>query len=140
MKWNECNSIEDLQKIGSYKEVKFLIKKELPPYVCISARSWSDILKFILYLQGTLNNFQNHNAGFNGFISEQEKYLFCLTRLDGANRQDLLGITRTHYSDPVIAEKWYKKIAQKIHPDKSSDSRAELAFKNLTRMYAEMSK
>jgi hypothetical protein len=69
-----------------------------------------------------------------------DKYLFCLLNLDGKNRQKNLGVTIFHYKDKAIAKNWYKKIVQKIHPDKCSDNRAVSAMKVLDEMLKEMVK
>lgn len=140
MKWQECNRLEDLKKLGSFKEVKILIKKDLPKSISISAKSWCDLYASLSILRELFSFQKPENRAVDGFVSEEEKYLFCLTKLDGANRQDLLGVSRLHYSTPEIADKWYKKIAQRIHPDKTDDNRAKQAFQNLKRMYSEMAK
>lgn len=137
MKWQECNNLREL---GSFREVKIFIKNDLPRNISIKAKSWNELHASISRLQElfTCRNFDVKT--FDGFMSEKEKYLFCLTKLDGGNRQDLLGVTRLHYTNPEISKNWYKKIAQKIHPDKTDDIRANQAFQNLKRMYSEMAK
>lgn len=141
MKWYECKNIDELKEIGTFNEIKKLIRTDLPPGVCINLKSWEFTYQSISSLRSIFGSSPNfYSTAIDGFISEEEKYLFCLTRLDGANRQDLLGVKREHYRDRNISSKWYKKIAQKIHPDKTHDSRAKLAFQALERMYSEMSK
>lgn len=140
MEWRECNCVADLKKLGKFYDVKKKIQTDLPKNVRITAQSWDALYTGIYSIRVLFGGQSYCHAAADGFVSEKEKYLFCLTKLDGANRQDLLDVSRVHYSDHQVASKWYKKIAQKIHPDKANDPRAELAFKNLDRMYSEMAK
>ncbi|MDR2494854.1 MAG: DnaJ domain-containing protein, partial [Spirochaetaceae bacterium] len=67
--------------------------------------------------------------------SKEKEYLFYLNNLEGAQRNRLLGITDIHYEDKVEAKRWYRNIAQYIHPDKSKDSNANKAFNILHGIY-----
>jgi DnaJ-class molecular chaperone len=66
------------------------------------------------------------------FVSETAEYVFYLTKLDGKQRNDALGITDEVYEDKVQARIWYEKIAEKVHPDKGG---SEHAFKVLNEIY-----
>lgn len=52
----------------------------------------------------------------NFFKSKQAEYLFYLTKLEGKQRNNLLGLTDEHYENKEVAKKWYKEIANYVHP------------------------
>lgn len=150
MNWHECNSVEELKGIGKLSELRLAIKRELKGDVKISFRSWEGLLEIIKNLRNVFQNKSSDspsvneqeiiciNGGYDGFISEAAKYIFCLTKLDGKNRQLNLGVTSLHYSDKDVAKKWRQKIIQKIHPDHCSHPSARKAYDVLNMMYKEM--
>lgn len=141
MKWYECNEISELKAIGSFREVKKLIFNDLNGKIKISAKSWNDLLEKIVILKELFSSSKREDkVWFDGFESESQKYLFCLTKIDGKNRQKNLGVSGLHYRNKELAKKWKRKIAQKIHPDKCSDSRAKEAMEVLENMFMEMVK
>jgi hypothetical protein len=142
MKWAECKNIEELKKLGSFKSVKEMIKKDLKGELNLTGRSWSALLIKITLLSDIFRDNQKNEIWHDGFISEVDKYLFCLLNLDGKNRQNNLGVSILHYKNKEIAKKWYKKIVQKIHPDRCTDNkdRAYAAMKVLDEMFKEMAK
>lgn len=141
MKWYECNEIPELKAIGNFREVKSLISDDLNGKIKITAKSWSDLLEKIVILKELFSSSKSENKVWcDGFESESQKYLFCLTKMDGKNRQKNLGVGGLHYRNKELAKKWRKKIAQKIHPDKCSDSRAREAMEVLEDMFMEMVK
>ena len=140
MKWSECKSIEELKKLGSFKSVKEMIKRDLKGELNLTGRSWSELLIKITLLSDIFRDNQKNEIWYDGFISEVDKYIFCLLNLDGRNRQNNLGVSVLHYKNKEIAKSWYKKIVQKIHPDKCSDNRAVTAMKVLDEMFKEMAK
>tara|TARA_R110000868_G_C10967082_1_gene769237 strand:- start:7078 stop:7509 length:432 start_codon:yes stop_codon:yes gene_type:complete len=143
MNWYECNNLEDLKDVGSFIEVKGVISKDLKGKIKITAKSWEDLFDKISLLRELFTNNDsktNEQLWFDGFESETHKYLFCLTQIDGKNRQKNLGVSGLHYRNKDLAKKWRRKIAQKIHPDKCPDSRAKEAMEVLENMYLEMMK
>ena len=138
MNWYECKQVKELKQLGSFQYVKAQSQKDLTDKINFTAKSWEELSSKINILSGL---FQKSNTGeiwHDGFVSEADKYLFCLLNLDGKNRQKNLGVNGLHYRNKDIAKKWRKKIAQKIHPDKCSDTRASSAMMVLEDMYAEM--
>lgn len=148
MKWHECSSEAELKKLGSFSDVKACIRKDLKEKVLISARSWRDLYERIHLLRSFFSYSDKNEdfevlkseTNFEDFKSEANKYLFCLTRLDGNNRQKNLGVSGLHYRNKETAKNWKRKISQKIHPDKCHDPRASEAIKILDDMYSEMTR
>jgi len=138
MKWYECNSIDQLKELGSFKEVKKIINTDFEGKFVLKSRGWSNLLEKISFLSNIFGRTSNNEIWHDGFVSETEKYLFCLLKLDGQNRQHILGVSGLHYKNKEIAKLWRRKIIQKIHTDKCSDSRAPAAVQALEEMYQEM--
>ena len=59
---------------------------------------------------------------------------------EGERREKLLGIDDEIYSDKKVAKKWYKRIAQIVHPDfDARDSeQAKEAFQKLQDIYQDL--
>ena len=55
-----------------------------------------------------------------------------MTKLEGKQRNNLLGLTDEHYENKEVAKKWYKEIANYVHPDKAGN---EIAFQELKKIY-----
>jgi len=76
---------------------------------------------------------ENENEYVNDFFKSKEKeFLFYLTKLDGKQRNILLGITEEHYNDKNLAKQWYRDIAKLVHPDKDGTNKA---FSVLNELY-----
>ncbi|ENG6164708.1 DnaJ domain-containing protein [Vibrio vulnificus] len=73
------------------------------------------------------------------FKSEKDKLFFLLNEVDGKRRNQLLGITTDMYSDEKLSKQWFKRISNKVHPDKNpNDPRSTEAFDNLKKLYSMM--
>lgn len=73
------------------------------------------------------------------FKTEKDKLFFLLNEVDGKRRNQLLGITSDMYSDERLSKQWFKRMSNKVHPDKNPhDPRATLAFDNLKKLYSLM--
>lgn len=44
------------------------------------------------------------------FKSERDKYIFCLTQLDGTNRNKMIGLTDDLYDSLESVNNWYEEI------------------------------
>lgn len=69
------------------------------------------------------------------FKSEENKYLFCLTDVDGEKRNKVIGLTDDLYDNKEAAKKWYRKIVKIIRPDIKDDERTKNAFNELHKLY-----
>ena len=140
MKWYECKNESELKNIDSFKDVKRTITQDLQGKVDIKASGWADLYDKISVIQKLFVKSEDASIWFDGFVSETEKYLFCLTKLDGKNRQSNLGVNGLHYKNKKLADKWRNKIAHKIHTDICKDPRAKEAMQVLDGMHKEMIK
>jgi len=138
MKWYECDNINQLKELGSFRDVKNIINKDFEGKFVLKSRGWANLLEKINFLSNLFSKTSINEVWHDGFVSETEKYLFCLLKLDGKNRQRILGVNGLHYKNAEVAKSWRKKILQKIHTDKCSDSRATAAMQALEEMYQEM--
>jgi hypothetical protein len=112
--------LEDFKKdYNNFKEAVLDIKKILG-IEKNSFRSWKGIYK--LYMK--------HNNPF--FKSKKDEYIFYLTKLEGKQRNKLLGLNHKHYEDKKVAKSWYHSIANHIHPDKGGNNEA---FNTLHKIY-----
>ncbi|NVN47534.1 hypothetical protein HW542_12055 [Asaia spathodeae] len=66
------------------------------------------------------------------FVSDEKKFVFYLTKLEGKQRNLFLGITDDMYKNKEKAKKWYWKISKIIRPDLSKNSDA---FNELKKLY-----
>jgi hypothetical protein len=128
MKIRYADSIEDLKTIGTIDEIVAKINHLVAP-LKFEAKSYEEVLQAVYVLKEKWIDFID-----GPFVSDEGKFLFLLTQMDGEKRNDLLGITDQHYEDKELARRWFKSIAGKIHPDKSSDKEG-LAFKALQDLY-----
>jgi hypothetical protein len=71
-----------------------------------------------------------------GFISISSAYVFYLTKLEGKQRNKLLGVTDDLYEDIKKAKKWFRNISQYVHPDICTDDDPNgMAFIELKKLY-----
>jgi len=126
MQLKNVMSVDDLRELGSVGEIKEELEKEISP-LKIDANSYEDIFEIILELR------RNWVPFIRGpFISKQLEYAYYLTKLEGKQRTLALGIDDRHYKDKDVARRWYKKIANIVHPDKGGEN---LAFTELRKLY-----
>ncbi len=119
-------SIDELEKIGSEEDIKNFLERIVIP-LKINVSSYQEIYETLKILQ------QKHVDFIDGFFkSKQDEYLFYLTKLEGKQRNQLLGLTDEHYENKKLAKKWYKEISTYVHPDKNGD---ENAFSTLSNIY-----
>lgn len=118
-------SIDELEKLGSEEDIKKILQKIVIP-LKINACSYQEIYETLKMLQ------QKHIDFIDGFFkSKQDEYLFYLTKLEGKQRNKLLGLTDEHYENKKLAKKWYKGISNYVHPDKNGDENAFHTLKNI---------
>lgn len=93
------------------------------------------LVSIILYIKLVrLSRYHDKNSDFDGeyFKSRQAELLFYLKKLQGKQRNELLGITDEHYENKKLAQKWYREISKFVHPDKQGCTEA---FNVLTAIY-----
>ena len=50
----------------------------------------------------------------NGFVDRAAELKFILTKMDGRQRCDMLGVTLAHYEDSALAKRWYDNLVRDI--------------------------
>lgn len=152
MNWIDVNSLEELKKLGSFKELKKKIQEEVGPLVNMKSRGWAELYNKIVCYKEVLeyakkllpepeviiNEVINVPNGY--FTSVSNEYIFYLLELDGDVRARKLGITKTHYSNRTRAKNWMTKIAKSIHPDHCNHPKADKAMAKLNTLYKNMVK
>lgn len=77
---------------------------------------------------------QTESSSNYPFVSEQAKYIFILTKMDGKQRSDALGVGDDHWEDETVATEWYQRISNIIQ----GGPNAEAAKHTLTQIYKYM--
>lgn len=122
-------SLEELEKIATEQELASMIDDLIPNMILVN-QTYGELWKTVKFLQ---NNF--HTFRKPPFISEQEKYIYILTRLEGKSRTKELGISDDMYKDKNKAKKWRQNIVKYVHPDKGGNDEA---FQELEKLYQTM--
>lgn len=151
MEWFNVESVDELKKLGKFREIGAKIKKDCNGIVNIKLGSWKNLYnsilslrQLVLDLQGykvivkdniEVNRGQATNVYFNSLASE---YIFYLLELDGKDRLDKLNINRKYYSNKKLAKGWRDKIAWEIHPDRCNIDGADRALAKLNQLYEGM--
>lgn len=142
MKWFYCDSVEELKKLGSFKEVRKQVKKGVGDNIKIKANSWDNLFKSISSFKELFKEieFPNRKDDYQDlyFKSQISKTIFYLLELDGEDRLEKLGINRLHYIEKEKADEWRKKLIKKVHPDICNHPKAQEAFIKVNYLYKEM--
>lgn len=121
--------IEDIKAIGSVEDVINIIEEVIKP-IKIKATTYEELFEYIVVLQSRWVDLLEDEF----FKSEESKYLFCLTEVDGAKRNKVIGLTDELYEDQEQAKKWYRKVVKIIRPDIKTDERTKKAFNELQKL------
>lgn len=153
MEWFNVNSIDELKKLGKFREIGSKVKTDCNGIVNIKLGSWKNLYNSILnlhnlmdQLQGDtkINSLTDNTEVISGqvsdtyFTSTAAEYIFYLLELDGKDRLNKLNVTKRLYSNKKLAKSWRDKIAWEIHPDKCKISGANKAFAKLNQLYEGM--
>lgn len=126
MKFDDIDSVEDLKAVGSVSELVFEVQDMVHPLI-VKAESYDELFEIICCLQ---KNWLPMAKG--PFISKQSEFVYYLTNLEGAQRNNAIGLTDDLYDDTELAKKWYRSLSQLVHPDKGGDP---VAFDVLRKLY-----
>lgn len=158
MEWINVSSIEELKKLGKFREVSNGIKEDVAGTgIKVTGRGWNDLWKSIQNFKDLLSKFcleskvevQESDARYQGglktngedivyFSSQAAEYIFYLVELDGEVRMEKLGITSSCFSNKRSAKNWREKISKVIHPDICHHLYASDAMSKLNELYAHM--
>ena len=135
MKWHECSNIKDLQEVGNFEQVKRLVAVELGTGISITTQDWGELLVLIEKIQ-ELSQKEIRNIEY--FKTDLDKLIFCLTEIDGKNRQKQLGIGTLHYKNKEVAKNWQRSTRSKLHTDRNKHPKAKEAWDIMESIYKEM--
>lgn len=142
MDWLNVKSVEELKKLGSFKDVCYAVKQECKGMINIKGKSWSDMYKSIEGFKELIEKMnikedkkQNESLYFNSLEAE---YIFYLVELKEKERLSKLKATKKCYTNKKYARTWRNKIANIINPDKCSHVKAVKALAQLNKLYDEM--
>lgn len=125
----DIKSVEDLKKVfKTFKEAKENVAQILNIEKA-TARSWQN-----LYEKYLLPKTQEDMY----FKDEVSKNIFYLVELNGKLQMDFLGVSYEFYTDERKANKWYKQMVKKIHPDICRHPKATEAMQSLENLYKGM--
>lgn len=125
--FESINTIEDIKNYGSEKEWIDLLNGIVAP-MKVNIRSFQDVLSIVELLKSKWAPMMQ-----GCFVSKKAEYIFYLTKLEGKQRNKLLGISDEMYENKELAKSWYKNIAKSVHPDSNNgdESKAFLVLKEL---------
>lgn len=118
MKISEINSLDDIKEYGKSSDLVQDLQKLVSP-LKVEVGSDEELLAVIMVLKSKWVDLVR-----GPFVSEQQKYIYYLTKLEGKQRNKALGITDKHYEDKKIANRWKKSLAQKVAVDKGGSDEA----------------
>lgn len=153
MEWMSVSSVEELKKLGKFREVSNSIKNDVKDTgIKISGRGWNDLWKSIEQFKDSISKFcpkqqpkakkieivKQTNEETIYFNSQASEYIFYLIELDGEIRMKKLGITNAHFKNKRLAKKWREDISKAIHPDVCQHPYATQAMSKLNDLYSQM--
>lgn len=128
-------SIDQLKRLGSFREVKQTFQDRLGPGVRVRARSWQGLLEAI---RGTVAGCTPRPERHAFFASEAARAIFALLHLHGDPQFDMLDITVRHFGDRRLARRWRDHVARLVHPDRCDHPAAARAMAEVSDIYEAM--
>ena len=126
MEIEKIHSIDDLKDRGSISDLVEKICCLIRP-LKVEAKTYEELFEIVSLLQ------KNWLPLVKGpFISRQAEVVFYLTKLEGKQRNNAIGMSDDIYEDPEKAKEWYRDMRGLVHPDKGGDANA---FAILTKLY-----
>ncbi len=118
MKISEINSLDDIHEYEKTSNLKLDLQELVSP-LKVEKDTPEDLFELLKNLKSKWADLMS-----GPFISEQQEYIYYLTKLEGKQRNKALGITDEHYEDKKLANKWKKSLAQKVASDKGGCDQA----------------
>ncbi|AMM81533.1 hypothetical protein KNO35_02565 [Pasteurella multocida] len=125
----DIQSLEELKNISTVQEISSIINSLIPNMMLVN-NTYEDLWKTIECLKNNFSTFRN-----SYFISEQAKYIYILTRLEGKSKTKELNISDSMYRNKNMAKEWRNNIVKYVHPDKGG---SDEAFQELEKLYRTM--
>jgi len=126
MNIEKINTVEDLKSLGSIEDLKKYLNRVVTP-LKVEASSYNELFDIVHTLKEKWGDFMP-----GPFVSEQAEYIYYLTKLEGKQRNDALGITDDHYTDKEVAKKWFRKLSKLVHADKGGN---DIAWRVLNELH-----
>ncbi|WP_143707383.1 hypothetical protein [Uliginosibacterium sp. TH139] len=121
----KVKSVDELRELGDLSTLVDILEKDIDP-LRVNVSSYDDLFSVVLKLR---RNWLPYIKG--PFVSKRHEYIYYLTRLEGKQRNIALGITDRLYEDKSAAKRWFRKIANQVHPDKGGDETAFIVAKKI---------
>lgn len=132
MNWKEIDSLKKLDKVDK-NNLKEEIFRDLLSIFDEKVKNNEELIQFIKTL--SLASSEKKNLFF---ISEEAKYIYILTQLQGEARKSALKITKKMVIDKNAAKKWRDEINLIIHTDRSIHPLAKEAIQQLDEIYKDL--
>jgi hypothetical protein len=137
----KVKSLEELKKIGKFRDVVTQFKEGMDNDKKVNTRSWQSLYDAICDYQKSLKRKKGKaqkQETSSYFLSKEAEIIFYLIELHGEERVKKLGLTKTHFSNKRKASKWRNDIEKIIHPDKCNHPMVAEAISELNSIYKEM--
>lgn len=112
MKLFDAETPDELKAMGSIEYVAQRLNEIVSP-LSVQADSYERLFESYLAIKENWAGVRK-----SPFSSLRAQLIFALNHLDDDLRLELLGLTHVHFKDPVAQKRWYRSVAQLIHPDK----------------------
>lgn len=143
MNWVNVESLEELKKLGKFRDVSNKVKNDVGTIGKINRKGWQTLYDSIIIFRESVNKFtkeleENSVNPDEYFVSKANEYIFYLLELEGDLRANKLGVTKRHFTNKRIAKQWKNAILKEIQPKVCKNSRANEAIKALNSIYESM--
>ncbi|OOO00573.1 MAG: hypothetical protein ATN35_06625 [Epulopiscium sp. Nele67-Bin004] len=120
-------NINEFKQLGKFGEISQILNLMINPFK-IEATTYEELYEAFQLLVEKWSDFKS-----GPFVDKKSEYTFYLTKLEGKQRNKMLGITDEMYENPELAKQWYRQIAKLVHPDIGVDStnKAFIALQDL---------
>ena len=125
----------ELETLGPLDEIKSTLEHEISP-LQVHAVSYDELYKVVAKLQYHWDSLQKDAY----FKNENSRYIFALLYMEPKARNSVIGLNSSLYDDKERAQKWYRQIAGKVHPDLNPENQEDAgkAFEALRNIYQRM--
>jgi len=136
-----CQSVDELRSVAKLAPIRSVLQEALDARYSFRLKlnfrnSWRNLYAALGDVRPLIQGAGTNDSSY--FVSEPARVIHALLELDGENRIRALGISDREYRDKDAAKRWYKSLAQRIHPDICQHPLAEEASAKLRSIYEEV--
>jgi len=136
----DAESMEDLKRLGSYREVRRLLQDRVGPHLRIRARGWQDLLALVEHVREAGEEIaqarrKERMAKGHFFVSDAAELIYGLLYLEGDAKSAITKITPRHFSDRKLAKRWRDHALGLVHPDRCDHVDAGRAAAVVNKLY-----